>query len=49
VSGAPVEAASVAAQKDRAVSAFADGEIDSTGGAGDQGDEGRLVALADDP
>ena len=49
VGGAPVEATYVVAHEDRAVSTFADGEIDGAGGAGDQGDESRLVALADDP
>ena len=49
VSGAAVEALSVVAAQDRAFSAFADGEVDGPGGPRDQGDEGGLVALAEDP
>lgn len=48
VRGAPVEAAAVVAHQDRSVSAFADSEIDGSGSAGHQRNEGRLVSLADD-
>ena len=48
VRGAPVEALSVVAKKDRTLLVFPDGEVDGSGGAGHERDEGGLVALADD-
>lgn len=47
--GAPVETLAVVAQQDGAFSPFADGEVDGSGGAGHEWDQGRFVALADDP
>ena len=47
--GALVQAISVVANQDPSFSAFADSEIDGSGGAGYQRDERGLVAFTDDP
>ncbi len=49
VGRAPIEALAVMANQNRALSSFPDGEVDRTGGAGNERDEGRFVALANDP
>jgi hypothetical protein len=49
VGSAPVEALTVVTEKDRSFAPFTDGEVDGSCGAGYQRDQGRLVALADDP
>ena len=46
--GARVEALSVVADQDRSVGAFADGQVDGSGGAWHEWDPGGLVALTDD-
>ena len=45
--GVAVEAGAVAAEEDRAVGAFADGEVDGAGGAGRHRDEDGLAAFAE--
>ena len=49
VGGAAVEALAVPAAQDRALVAFADGEVDRASGTGNERDDGGLVAFADDP
>jgi hypothetical protein len=49
VGGAPVEALTVVTQQYRSVEPFTDGEVNRSGRARDQGNEGGLVALAHDP
>jgi hypothetical protein len=48
VGRASVETLSVVAAQDWALGALSDGQVDGSGHSGDQGDQGRLVALADD-
>ena len=43
-----IEPGAVAAEEDRSLAAFADGEVDRPGGAGRQRDGDDLAALADD-
>jgi len=45
-SGVPVEALAVATEEDRPVDAFADGQVDRTGGSRRQWDGDNLAALA---
>jgi hypothetical protein len=47
VGGATVEPLPVPAAQDRALVAFADGEVDRPGGAGHERDRGGLVAFAE--
>lgn len=49
VGGTPVEALTVVTDQNRPFSPFTDGEVDGSGGASHQRDQGRLVALANDP
>ena len=49
VGRAPIEALAVMANQNRALSSFPDGEVDRTGGAENERDEGRFVAVANDP
>ena len=46
--GAPIETLTVVPVQDRAFGALAEGEVDSPGHPRNEGDHGRLVALADD-
>lgn len=48
VSGSAVEAVAVTSLKDGSFMAVADGEVEGAGGAGDEWDDGGLVALAED-
>ena len=48
VGGACVEPSPVAAQQDRSLGSFADGQVDGASGSWDEGDAGGLAALADD-
>jgi hypothetical protein len=48
VGRASVETLSVVAAQDWALGALSDGQVDGSGHSGDQGDQGRLVALPDD-
>jgi hypothetical protein len=48
VGGPPVEPLAVASLQDRSFVALADREVDSAGGPRDKGDDGGLVALAED-
>lgn len=48
VGGTPVEAPTVAAEKDRPASPFPNRLVDGPGGAGNQRDRRRLVPLAGD-
>ena len=47
--GATLETLPIPASKDRSFVAFADGEVDGAGGPRNDGDDGRLVALAEYP
>jgi hypothetical protein len=49
VRGASIESLSVTSAQDQALVAFADCEVDRAGGARHEGDDGGLVALADNP
>jgi hypothetical protein len=49
VRGAPVETLTIAAKKDRTFQAFPDRQVDVSGGARYERDQGRLVALPHDP
>ena len=49
VGGAPLESLPIAASKDGAFVAFADGEVDGPRGARDERNDGGLVALAEYP
>ena len=46
--GAPVEAFAVVAKEDGPAGAFADGQVDGAGGAGNEGDDRWLVPFSDD-
>jgi hypothetical protein len=48
VGGTPIQATAVIEDQYGAVPALADGQIDGPSGAGHQGNQGRLGALADD-
>ena len=48
VGGTPVKPAAVVAEQDRTSGTFPDGQVDRPGCPGHQGDDRRLVALADD-
>lgn len=49
VSGTPVEAAAVTATQDWSLPTLTDDEVNGSCCAGNERDDGRLVALADDP
>jgi hypothetical protein len=48
VCGTPVESLAVMAVQDRSLASLAEGEVDGPGHPGNQGDDGRLVALPND-
>jgi hypothetical protein len=48
VSGAPIESLAVSPVQDRALAALTEGQVDRAGHPWDQGNDRRLVALADD-
>jgi hypothetical protein len=49
VGGTPIQTTAVIPDQDGTVPTFAHGQIDGPGGARHQRDQGRLVALPDDP